>query len=191
MIESLRRLCDRYDVTLDEQFFEYSCEFARLLYEWNKTHSLTTFKTSTELAQNIFNAVYPIKFLPDFNSCLDVGSGAGFPALPLAFAKPKTRFVLTEPKGKKYAFLEFVKITLSLQNVEVLKERVENVVEKFDLITSRAVGSKDILMKLTVNAMDKNTKMLLFKGEKEIAKEENSDNSAEIFQMPFGNYILL
>ncbi len=176
---------------VDDDFAQKAEAFARLLYEWNQTHSLTTFKSSTELAQNIFNSIYPIKFLPDFHTCLDVGSGAGFPAMPLAFALPDKEFTLVEAKGKKYAFLEYVKIDLGLKNMTVIKDRVENITQKFDLITSRAVGSEEILSQICSGAMDEKTKMLLFKGEKEIAKVENSDNDTKIFQMPFGNYILI
>lgn len=191
MIDELQRLCDRYDIEVAPSFLHLCDEFAGILYDWNKTHSLTKFKTSSELAQNIFNSIYPITFLPPFESCLDVGSGAGFPGVPLAIIKPESSFTLCEAKGKKYAFLEYIKISLGLKNVTVLKDRVENISDKFDLITSRAVGTREVLEELTKNAATKNTKMLLYKGENELKKEENRDNGGKIIQMPFGNYIFI
>ncbi len=191
LTSELQRLCERYELAFGEDFFDLSEEFSRILLDWNRTHSLTTFKSSSELAQNIFNSIYPVKFLPEFGRCMDVGSGAGFPAIPMAIALSSSEFVLVESKGKKYAFLEYVKISLGLKNVKVIKDRVENINDKFDLITSRAVGSRETLEAITKNARDEKTKILLFKGEKEIAKEETSDNMSRIFQMPFGNYILI
>lgn len=191
MIDELLRLCDRYNIELSDTFFESSVEFCKILLDWNKTHSLTTFKTNSELVQNVFNSIYPITFLSPFESCLDVGSGAGFPGIPLALTKSESRFVLCESKGKKYAFLEYIKISLGLKNVTVVKDRVENITEKFDLITSRAVGSRELLEDLTRNAVTNNTKMLLYIGEKIKEKEENRDNGTKLFQMPFGNYILI
>ena len=191
LIDQLQRLCERYEIECQPAFFELSGEYTRILMEWNRTHSLTTFKSSAELAQNVFNSIYPITFLPKFGSCLDVGSGAGFPGIPMSLVFPESNFVLVEAKGKKYAFLEYVKISLGIKNLKVIKDRMENISDKFDLITSRAVGSKEVLDKLTMNARDEKTKMLLFKGEKEIAKEETGDNATKFFQMPFGNYILI
>lgn len=191
LIEQLRQLCETYKLNIDDEFYFKSAEYARILFEWNKTHSLTTYKNSTDLATNAFNSVYPISFLPSFESCLDVGSGAGFPAIPLALAMPNKSFTLVEPKGKKYAFLEYVKISLGIKNITVVKDRVENLDKKFNLITSRAVGSFEILTEICANVSDKKTNLLLYKGEKEVAKVENSNNDIEVFQMPFGSYILI
>ncbi len=140
--------------------------YIKYLLEWNKIHKLTNYKTKIEIEENIFDSIYPIKFLPEIKTVLDVGSGAGFPAIFLAIAMPNVKFILVEPLGKKYSFLNFIKCELELNNVEVKKVRVENLEsKKFDLITSRAVADAKILLNLVKNFIGDNTTLLFYKGE--------------------------
>ncbi|HOI83237.1 MAG TPA: class I SAM-dependent methyltransferase, partial [Campylobacterales bacterium] len=88
--------------------------FCELLRTWNKTHSLTSMRRDEEFNDAILDSVYPLTFLQDFKSALDIGSGAGFPAIPLAILKSDANFTLCEPLSKKYAFLQFAKLELEL-----------------------------------------------------------------------------
>jgi len=68
----------------------------------------------------------------------DVGSGAGFPGIPLAVFLPDSRFILLEPSAKKSAFLRNAAILADLRNVEVLETRLEDMDRRFDLVVFRA-----------------------------------------------------
>lgn len=164
--------------------------FCELLRKWNKTHSLTASTTDERLFENIIDSLYPVKFLPDFESCIDIGSGAGFPAIPLAILYDEKEFVLTEPLIKKYAFLQMAKIELGLKNVTVHKKRLEETeARKYDLITSRAVADSKFLVDLSKPFIKDGGYLLFYKGERAEAEIEGLD--ARIINKDRRNYILI
>ncbi len=164
--------------------------FCELLRKWNKTHSLTASTTDERLFENIIDSLYPVKFLPDFESCIDIGSGAGFPAIPLAILYDEKEFVLTEPLIKKYAFLQMAKIELGLKNVTVHKKRLEETeARKYDLITSRAVADSKFLVGLSKPFIKDGGYLLFYKGERAEAETEGLD--ARIINKDRRNYILI
>lgn len=141
-------------------------DFAKLLFEYNKTHHITALKSIHEIEENIQDSVKPLEFLEHFSTCVDVGTGAGFPGLMLSIAQSKSHFYLVEPLKKRYAFLNLAKVILKLQNVTVVPSRIEALeLEGVDLITSRAVTKTDIIINLTRHLHNPHTKMLLYKGE--------------------------
>ncbi len=143
-------------------------KFTTLLLEWNKIHNLTGAKTISEIESNIKDSLYPTNFIDKPKSILDVGTGAGFPALILAIVYPETRVVLCEPRNKRASFLKFASLELDLDNVEVIKKRVEDyqTSKPFELISSRAVTNIKMLLNLTAHLKNSSTKYLFYKGEK-------------------------
>ena len=73
---------------------------------------------------------------------MDVGTGGGFPGIPLAIMFPQTDFLLVDSIGKKIKVVQAVAESLGLTNVRAIQERVENVKEKFDVITVFGIKSK-------------------------------------------------
>ena len=91
-----------------------------------------------------------IKF-KDTSSILDVGTGGGFPGIPLAIFFPNVKFTLLDSIGKKIKVVESVAKDLSLSNVTAINDRVENHFEKYDFILSRAVAKTDKFYSLVNN----------------------------------------
>ena len=85
-------------------------------------------------------------FLPG-SKILDVGTGGGFPGIPLAIMFPETQFVLVDSTGKKIKVVEAVAEALDLQNVTAIHARAEKVLGEFDFIVSRAVTKMDDFVK--------------------------------------------
>ena len=117
----------------------------------------------------------PVLASLDAKDVLDVGSGGGLPAIPLAIAMPGTRFTLLEATGKKVRFLEAVAAALGLPNVTVVAARAEDAGrdrdryrERFDAVTSRAVGALPTLLELTLPFAKVEGHVLAIKGEKAI-----------------------
>lgn len=86
-----------------------------------------------------------IKFLPKA-SVMDVGTGGGFPGIPLAIMFPQTRFILVDSIGKKIKVVNEIIHELQLQNCSGLHSRAEQVKEKFDFVVSRAVTSLPVFI---------------------------------------------
>jgi len=178
------------EIEIDKEAAKKLFKFCELLRLWNKTHSLTTLKTDEEFTEAIIDSVYPLKFCGDFNSVLDIGSGAGFPAIPLAIVKKDVLFTLCEPLVKKYAFLQFAKLELGLNNVTVKKNRVEELADdKFELITSRAVANSQILMDISLRLLKENGCWLFYKGER--SSGEIDGTNVEIYTKNRRHYILI
>ena len=145
---------DLQDINLefDELFFTRIKKFKTLLKQWGKIHNLTASLEDKQIDTNIIDSLYPLNFIDKFESLLDVGTGAGYPGMILAIAKPNTKVTLVEPRTKRVAFLNFVKNSLGLKNITVVEKRVENLESaKYDIITSRAVTNISLLLDITKN----------------------------------------
>jgi len=113
-----------------------------LYHEWNQKINVISRKDIDSLYEkHILHALAIAKiivFKPG-TRILDVGTGGGFPGIPLAILFPDTRFVLVDSIGKKIKVVEAVAEALELKNVTAIKIRAEEVKEKFDFVISRAV----------------------------------------------------
>ena len=137
--------------------------YYRELIEWNERINLTAVTDYSSVQVKHFldsltiTLALPEKEVekPDFN-IVDVGTGAGFPGVPLKILFPQPRLVLIEPTTKKTAFLQHVVRELELANVEVLNTRAEEAAhlplyrEQFALVLSRAVALLPTLVELTL-----------------------------------------
>jgi 16S rRNA (guanine527-N7)-methyltransferase len=104
---------------------------------WNRRINLTAIRDSAEIAERHFGeALFLARELGQSpGSLLDIGSGAGFPGMPVAVCHPATRVTLLEPVGKKTAFLK--EVSRSLSNVSVLQGRLDAVEGVFEWATVR------------------------------------------------------
>ncbi|MBR9805548.1 16S rRNA (guanine(527)-N(7))-methyltransferase RsmG, partial [bacterium] len=113
----------KYELSLPQA--EQLLEFVGLLKRWNSVHNLTAIRDSDDIVRkHILDSLSLQAFLGQ-GSVLDVGSGGGFPGIPLAIVRPQQAFTLVDSNQKKTAFLKEVKRKLSLTNVTVINGRVE------------------------------------------------------------------
>lgn len=115
-----------------------------LLVRWNRTLNLTTIRDLPEVVERHYGeSIFLAAHLPaDPLRIADVGSGAGFPGLPVAIYRPDCLLTLVESHQRKAVFLK--EAARSLSNVRVLARRAEQVDEEFDLAISRAVSYHDL-----------------------------------------------
>ncbi len=125
-----------------EQFAVYLRELKR----WNKTYNLTTITEPLEVVgKHFLDSLNYLAPLDGAEEVLDLGSGPGFPGLPLAIVLPKTKFTLVEARRKKSIFLTFVSRQLNLENVEIIHLHLSRgnartvFKRRFPVIVSRAV----------------------------------------------------
>ncbi len=180
-----------HKLQLPDNFFENIAKYKEHLFKWNKIHNLTGAKDEKTVDEFIYDAVFPVSFLPKCKNLLDIGTGAGFPGLILAMALPETEVTLVEPIAKRASFLQFIKADLGLENVRVVKKRVEEMPsEIFDLVTSRAVTDTEMLLKLSENFRDKNSKLLFYKGER-VYDEVSKNIKHRVIKTKNRHYLLI
>ena len=115
-------------------------QYLALIQKWNHVHNLTAVREpKTMLVRHLLDSVAIIPYIMG-ERIVDVGSGAGLPGIPLALVRPEWHVALVESNHKKAIFLQQARIELSLKNVEVVADRVENFssAEGFDTVISRA-----------------------------------------------------
>lgn len=148
-----------------EQFDIYKDE----LIKWSKIHNLTTLRAEDEILRLHFLDSLAYLFAIPENSCriADIGSGAGFPGLPLAIAKPEHAFVLYERSFKKMAFLKHIVRLLDLTHVQVKKgdEKIASSPEGcFNCVVSRALWRPSRLYDHVKNILCENGVIVVSEG---------------------------
>jgi len=119
-------------------------EHYELLVRWNKVINLTSVKGLAEIVERHYcESVFLAVHIPDGAvSAADIGSGAGFPGIPLAIMRPKTAVSLIEAHQRKAVFLR--EASRALPNVRVVASRANDVNASFEWVISRAVRAQDI-----------------------------------------------
>lgn len=170
-------------------------DFMQILLEWNQKINLVSKNAEKELElRHVLDSLQLINYIRDDAKLLvDVGSGSGFPGIVLAIACqekfPAMKIVLIESITKKTVYLKDVCQRLNLQNVEVVNNRVENVVFKnVDYITARAVASVDKILACTIGLCSKNTEYVLPKGHTGMAELEEAEKKWKMTIDIFENF---
>lgn len=166
-------------------------KYISLVLKENEKINLTAITDIDEFrVKHIEDSLKPSLVFNFYNKVImDLGSGAGFPGIPLAINFPSSKFVLVEPITKRANFLNKVKEELDLKNVEVLNSRIEDLDKdyKYDVIVSRAVKELRILLELSIPYLKVGGTLIAYKGpkvEEEIEESTNALNllNAQIYQ---------
>lgn len=118
-------------------------QYLELLQRWNKVYNLTAVRDPAQmLPLHLWDSLSVVPFI-EAEQCLDVGSGAGLPGIPLAIMRPTQQFTLLDTNGKKTRFIQQAALELGLANIKVVQQRVEQwqPEQKFAAIISRAFAS--------------------------------------------------
>lgn len=109
---------------------------------WRRRINLTGDLAPEDLCVHALESAAGASLIPHGARVLDIGSGGGFPGVPISIARPDLSVTLLEPRGKRASFLRHVVRTVPIENARVLAERVENLVSPdYDAATCRAVGA--------------------------------------------------
>lgn len=161
----LKQLLEKNGFEFEQKIYDDLEVFISLLKQWGKTHNLTGSLENQDIYENILDSLYPLKFINIPDSFADIGTGAGYPGLILAIVLRDVKSYLIEPRIKRVSFLNFVKMSLKLENLRIICNRVENVKDlKVDLISSRAVSNISLLFDISKNIEKQNSSFLFYKG---------------------------
>ena len=168
-----------------EQFIKYM----RLLQEWNEKINLTAITEDEEVVKKHFiDCIKAFKSdaIKNAKTIIDVGTGAGFPGLPIAIMNPEVKVTLLDSLNKRINFLNLVVRELGLKNVTTIHSRAEDgarnqeLREKFDVATSRAVANMAVLSEFCIPYVKKNGYFVALKGPSIDEELENGSNAIKI-----------
>ena len=153
-VDELKIAATEYGLNLTEDQISTFNKYYELLYEWNKKINLTAITEPKDVAiKHMVDSLSCFKadLFKENTSLIDVGTGAGFPGLPLKIFYPSLKLTLLDSLNKRVKFLQLVVDELGLKDVEVIHARSEEAArnkkyrEKFDLATARAVARLPII----------------------------------------------
>ncbi len=168
----------------DKQLSQFDL-YEKLLVEWNEKMNLTAITEHSEVVTKHFSdSLFGLKFLKGKKTVIDVGTGAGFPGIPLKIACPEIQLTLLDSLNKRLNFLTEVKNQLALTDVECVHSRAEDgakvgssLRESFDVATSRAVANLSVLCEYCLPYLKRGGVFLAYKGndvENELADAQNA-----------------
>jgi len=165
-----------------KKFFSYM----NLLIEWNKKINLTTIIEPKEIIiKHFVDCGTILKYLKDGENIIDIGTGAGFPGIPIKILNENLNVTLVDSLNKRINFLNEVCIALDLENIELIHSRAEDLAknksyrENFDKSVSRAVANLTTLAEYDLPFIKKGGQMIAMKGveiEKELQNAEKAIN---------------
>jgi 16S rRNA (guanine527-N7)-methyltransferase len=164
----LRNGCDALGLSVGEEKILAMLLHVEVLAKWNRTHNLTAITRPEDMVvQHILDSLAMQPYIQG-QRMLDVGTGGGFPGLPLAILQPNLEVTLLDSRGKRVQFLRHVIGRLGMKNVSLENCRVENYrpEEKFDTLTARAFTSLANMVTLCQPCLETGTRLVALKGAK-------------------------
>lgn len=141
-------------------------DYLGLLEKWNRAYNLTAIRErDTMITHHLLDSLAIAPWVHG-ERIIDVGTGAGFPGIPLAIAHPEWQITLLDSNGKKTRFLQEVKRSLRLENIDIIQTRVETYLPSpgFDTVTSRAFSALSQMLSWTKHLLNHQGKWLAMKG---------------------------
>lgn len=189
MIEAFKLLEKEFidlEIPYDQDILNKFEVYMELVLEWNEKVNLTAITDKTEFivkhfVDSIMCAKHPA--MASSKRIIDIGTGAGFPGIPLALIYPDKQFVLVDSVNKKLLILKEIIIKLSLNNVKVIHGRAEDMAhqkqhrEQYDICVSRAVAKLQVLSEYCLPFIKKDGYFIAYKGrdiEQEILDSEKA-----------------
>ncbi len=191
IIDGARKLGIEIDEGVTVPFSIHASE----LIKWNRKINLTSITQPQDIAiKHLLDSLAPAQFIPDEARLLDIGSGGGFPGIPLKILKSSLSVLLIDGVRKKVNFLKHVLRTLNLENIEARQIRAENLLKdhSFDVIISRALSDLKLFVKNAVPLLARQGTIIAMKGEVDLKELDaiRADAPGDRYSLEVENYRL-
>lgn len=187
-------LANKININLTENQIEKFYKYMELLLEWNKKINLTAITDEDEIIlKHFIDSLTVLKYINENDKIIDVGTGAGFPGIPIAIMMPNVRITLLDSLNKRINFLNEVIRELDLKNIETIHSRSEDCGkdiffrEKYDIALARAVANLSTLSEYLLPFIKIDGKMICMKGSN---LEEELKNAEYAIKELGGEFVL-
>lgn len=185
----MKTAADEVNIEFNEQMYDRFIKYMRLVQEWNQKINLTAITEDEEFIKKHFIdciKVFKSDELKNAKTVIDVGTGAGFPGMPIAILREDIEVTLLDSLNKRINFLNLVVKELGLKNVTTIHSRAEDggknkdLREKFDIATSRAVANMAVLSEFCLPYVKVSAYFVALKGPAIEEELENSKKALDI-----------
>ena len=181
MEEKLNKINIRADNIQIENFYKYM----NLLVEWNEKINLTAITEPKEvILKHFIDCITVLRYIENDKKIVDVGTGAGFPGIPLNIMNNKSDYTLVDSLNKRIKFLDEVINILELKRINIVHSRIEdfskNKKEFYDIATSRAVASLNVLLEYLLPLVKVGGICICMKGSNVQEEIQNSKKALQV-----------
>ncbi len=156
----LKESAERININITEEEAEKILNYKKLVIEWNEKINLTAITEDKEfILKHIIDSLTINKYIKDKESLIDIGTGAGFPGIPLKILNPNIKIVLMDSLNKRLTVLNDIIEKIKLEKIKTLHGRAEEIFknkdfrEQYDVATARAVANLNTLIELMLPAV--------------------------------------
>jgi len=184
----LKKRMEERGFSLDSRQLAQFDIYRRELIDWNEKTNLTSLTEDPDIIDKHFvDSLLVIRYVSPERGLriADVGTGAGFPGIPIKIYRPDIRLSLLESVGKKAGFLEHIALKLELENVDVINDRAEIVGrspehrEKYDLVVARCLARLPVLVEYCLPLLSVNGEFVAYKGSEAEAEIREAGTALE------------
>lgn len=175
---------NEFDIKINDEQIKSFEKYMNLLLEWNEKINLTAITQPEEIKLKHFvDSLTVLKYINDDDKVIDIGTGAGFPGIPLKIMNKNTKITLLDSLNKRINFLNIVIEKLDLSNIQAIHGRAEEIArnklyrEKYDVAVSRAVANLSTLIEYMLPFVKIGGKCICMKGanvNEELEKAQNA-----------------
>lgn len=181
-LKELQTIAKEHGLDVTDKMLEQFDQYAKLLIEWNERMNLTAICEYDKIIEKHFYDSIMCLFQEDIHgSVCDVGSGAGFPSLPMKIVRPDLEIIIVEPLQKRCTFLKALVEALGLEDVQIINERAEDHAKKaresYDVVCARAVANMSLLSELCIPLVKKDGLFVALKGSDGYNELEKAKNA--------------
>lgn len=174
-------------ISLSDEQVQNFYDYMNILLEWNEKINLTAITEQDDIVLKHFvDSLTALDYLNDKKSIIDVGTGAGFPGIPIAIMNKDRNVTLMDSLNKRVKFLDEVSRKLSLNNIKTIHSRAEDLGqnvdhrEKYDVAVSRAVANLATLVEYMLPLVKKGGVCICMKGQDVVEEIKNSEVAIEM-----------
>lgn len=185
--EKIKEYMNKINIEISDKQIEKFFDYMNLLLEWNEKINLTAITEPEDIILKHFvDCTTILKYIKDEDKIIDIGTGAGFPGIPLKILNEKLDITLMDSLNKRINFLNEIINKLDLKNIVAIHARAEELArnkryrEKFDIATSRAVANLSTLSEYMLPFVKKNGMVISMKGSNIEEEVKNAKKAIKI-----------